>query len=471
MMDMADSATRVWNALWWSQNPFFVLPKSGHPFWFYFMGPLIMITKEIYYTPIFTMIILITVSGFFLFKTAIIIYDYKTAIICLIIFLLNPVVFRLNFEPYSQQIYLTAMCIMVYFFLKAIYSPKSQKYFIISGIFSFISLFTRPEALFPILCFTIYSVIIRKKGWIYFILLSLWFQIFWLILSYIIYGSPFKTFIAADQYTAPLDITGANILIRLKGFFLPYYFLIVGFTFILFCFFMKGLFRSYKELPRKIILVLLIPILIPALVNGAASVKSTIYHTTHYIYLMFFFGSIFTAYGLKTFINRIKSESLQIIIALIIILTCIPLSYMKQFVPDKYNKLFPKAVEFIVTSDEPEDTRALIKIIDANIDEYPSLIFDASQNESSIFYIPFRTKLAPPEKIFINGYNTPSDNDSLILEVQNFTGKNKRGIIILRKENNNFSDNVINAVKDNYKLKMIENPGTDKWIIYKYEQK
>ncbi len=31
MMDMGDSATRVWNALWWAQKPFFIMPESGHP--------------------------------------------------------------------------------------------------------------------------------------------------------------------------------------------------------------------------------------------------------------------------------------------------------------------------------------------------------------------------------------------------------------------------------------------------------
>jgi hypothetical protein len=37
MMDMGDSATRVWNAMNWAEKPFFVEPSSGHPLWFYFM--------------------------------------------------------------------------------------------------------------------------------------------------------------------------------------------------------------------------------------------------------------------------------------------------------------------------------------------------------------------------------------------------------------------------------------------------
>ena len=92
MMDMGDSATRVWNALWWAQNPFFVKPQSGHPGWFYFMGPLIMITKEIYYTPILTMMVLMTISGIYIFKTTFILSDFRTALIAFGIFIFNPVI-------------------------------------------------------------------------------------------------------------------------------------------------------------------------------------------------------------------------------------------------------------------------------------------------------------------------------------------------------------------------------------------
>jgi hypothetical protein len=73
-------------------------------------------------------------------------------------------------------------------------------------------------------------------------------------------------------------------------------------------------------------------------------------------------------------------------------------------VPEKYNKLFPKIIEFIVTSDEPEETSKLISFIDNNIEKYPALIFDGDDNASSIFYVPYRTKLAPPQKILISSY-------------------------------------------------------------------
>ena len=47
----------------------------------------------------------------------------------------------------------------------------------------------------------------------------------------------------------------------------------------------------------------------------------------------------------------------------------------------------------------------------------PALIFDADDNASSIFYVPYRTKLAPPEKILISGYNVPVDKEGLTAEM------------------------------------------------------
>src|SRR5437870_7192122 len=67
-MDMGDSATRVWNALWWARSPFIVLPLSGHPLWFYFMGTVLAITHEIFYTPAIVMILLMTVAGIYIYK-------------------------------------------------------------------------------------------------------------------------------------------------------------------------------------------------------------------------------------------------------------------------------------------------------------------------------------------------------------------------------------------------------------------
>src|SRR4029453_3953237 len=57
MIDHGEGATRTWNALWWSLNPFFVEPASGNPGWFYLVGPLLMQTKEIFYTLIILIII------------------------------------------------------------------------------------------------------------------------------------------------------------------------------------------------------------------------------------------------------------------------------------------------------------------------------------------------------------------------------------------------------------------------------
>ena len=125
MMDMGDSATRVWNALMWAQHPFFVLPESGHPLWFYMMGPMILVSKEIFYTPIITMILLMTLAGYYIFKTTLVLSDFRTALIAFAIFILNPVIFRLNFEPYSQQPYLAAACIMIFYFIKALGSENS----------------------------------------------------------------------------------------------------------------------------------------------------------------------------------------------------------------------------------------------------------------------------------------------------------------------------------------------------------
>jgi hypothetical protein len=138
MVDSGDNITRVWNALWWSQKPFFVLPESGHPLWFYFMGPLIKITGELYYTPVITMTILMTIAGIYIFKTAFLIADFKTALLSYIIVTLSPAIFRLNFEPYPQQLFLASVSVMLFYLLKAFSAEKSNTYFLIAGIFGFI---------------------------------------------------------------------------------------------------------------------------------------------------------------------------------------------------------------------------------------------------------------------------------------------------------------------------------------------
>ncbi|NOS85088.1 MAG: hypothetical protein HOP31_08095 [Ignavibacteria bacterium] len=472
MMDMGDSATRVWNAFWWAQKPFFVLPESGHPLWFYFMGTILKITGELYLTSAFTMIAVMTIAGIYVFKLTLTLTDYKTALLSFIIVTLNPVIFRLNFEPYAQQTYLAAACIMLYYFIKALASDKSVMYFIVAGIFSFIALASRPEAIFMIVPLCILAFLTRRNGCCYYIGLSLIFQVIWIAVSYAIYGEPFKTFNSADQYTDSINIHGLNLGLRLKGFFLPYYFIVLGLTVILFYYFIKGIIYFYRGYPKIFLITLLIPILAPALVNGAAGAKSAIYHTTHYMYLMYFIAPVLVAAGLNTDLTKIRSGILQSVVASVVILSCIPLSYVKEFVPEKYNKLFPKIIQFIVTADEPEETDKLIYFVDHYIDKYPALIFDADDNASSIFYVPYRTKLAPPEKVMISGYNIPSDKDGLTAEIKSFMKKNPKGIIMYRKNPNTIMNRVFSEltakkpyIRNGIQLEM----ETEKWLVMTYE--
>ncbi len=470
MMDMGDSATRVWNALWWAEKPFFVMPESGHPGWFYFMGPIIMVTKEIFYSSIITMIILMTIASIFVFKTTLILSDFKTALLAFFIVTLNPVIFRLNFEPYAQQVYLMCICIVIYYFIKAVCSEKSTRYFIAAGIFSFIALFNRPEAIFVLAPLCLVAFLTRKKGWWSFIALAMLFQLMWIGVSYAIYGEPFKTFQAADQYTDPVNIETLSMGLRLKGFFLPYYFLALGLTIIIFYYFIRGFIQLFRKYPKVILIVLLVPILFPALVNGAAGAKSSIYHTTHYIYLMFFISPVIAAIGLNLSLTKLKYGTLQFIYASVIILSCIPLSYVKEFVPEKYNKMFPKIIQFIVTADEPDESYKMIKFIDESINQYPALMFDSDENTSSIMYIPFRTKLAPPEKVMISRYNVPTDYDGLREKVKSFMHKNPRGIIMLRKGPTLMNQIFTDLLRPRQYIrngidKALE---TDKWIVYTY---
>jgi hypothetical protein len=471
MMDMGDSATRVWNALWWAEKPFFVMPESGHPGWFYFMGPIIMATKEIFYTSIVTMIAVMTIASIFVFRITLMLSDFKTAMLAFFIVTLNPVIFRLNFEPYAQQLYLMCICIVIYYFIKAVASEKSTWYFITAGIFSFIALFNRPEAIFVLAPLCLVAILTRKKGSWYYIILAMLFQLIWIGISYAIYGEPFKTFNAADQYTDPVNIETISMGLRLKGFFLPYYFLVLGLTIIIFYYFVRGLIRMFKEYPKVILIILLIPILLPALVNGAAGAKSSIYHTTHYIYLMFFISPIIAAIGLNIDLTKIKYGVIQFIYAAVVILSCIPFSYVKEYVPPQYNKLFPKIIEFIVTAEEPEESYRLIKFIDENINRYPALIFDADDNASSIMYIPFRTKLAPPEKIMISHYNVPVEYDGLKEEVKKFMKKHPKGIIMYRKNptlmNRIFTE--LTAPRPYHRNDMVKALETDKWVVYTYQ--
>jgi hypothetical protein len=361
---------------------------------------------------------------------------------------------------------------MLYFLIKAFLSEKSTVYFLLAGVFAFIALGSRPEGLFVMVPLAILAAASRKEGSWYFIVLSLAFQLIWSGISYLKYGSFFRTFEASDEYSMPADIQGLRLFLRMKGFFLPYYFLVFGLTFIIFYYFLKGFFYSYKDLPKAVLLILAVMILAPALVNGIAGAKSTMYHTTNYIYLMFFVSPLFAAIGLNKTLAKINSGAKQIIIASIVIISCIPLSYIKEYVPYKYNALFPKVIQFIVTADEPEETRKLLKFIDENIDQYPALIFDSEENTSSIFYVPFRTRLAPPEQVLITGYNIPADSAGLRAEIDKFMKKNPSGIIMVRKGPTTMRyifDTLLNNKP--YKRKDIElAEETNLWFIYTYRQ-
>ncbi len=476
MIDHGEGATRTWNALWWAQNPFFVEPLSGNPGWFYLIGPLIQLSGNIYFMPIFTMILAMTLGGIYLFKITLLFSNYRGALLAFFIYTLHPVLFRLNFTPLPQQFYLAAICIMIFYFIKAVTSDSdklSMKYFIFAGVFSFLSLTFRPEGLFTLLSFCGLAFVSRRRGSYVFILLTILFQLIWMAVSYQIHGSFFATFKAVRDYDF---LVGANIAdaswsVRARGFFLPYYFIVVGTTFILLYFFVKGAIITYKRVPFFIFLTLFFPIFFPAFVNGLQETMSSAYDTTRYFYLTFYFCSVFTAIGLEEFIKRFKIVMLQNVTAAVIILTAIPLSYIKDLVPHKFNKLFPKVIQFIATSEDPDDARQMIKFIDENIAAYPALIFDSDGSDSSILSVPFRSKLAPFEKVMISGYNIPLERDSLKTAVKLFMKKNPRGIIMFKKEPTLF--NVVftelTAPRQYIRGGMVKAGETAKWIIYTYE--
>ncbi len=475
MHDIGDPAERVWNALWWAQHPSFVIPQNAHPLWFYIMGPIFMITKEFYYTSAYVMILLMTIGAYYVFKITLILSDFKTAMIAFSICVLNPAIFRLNFQPSSQQLYINFACIMIYFFIKAMGQPESKKYFVLSGVFAFLGLASRPEALFVMIALSFLAALIRKKGVYHFIILALLFQVIWIIISYWVYGVPFMTLSGADQYTDPGNIHGLHLALRLKGFFLPYYFLVLGLTLFVFWYFVKGVIYSYREYPKIISIVLFIPILIPAVINGIAGAKSPVYNTTNFIYPIFIFGSVFAAIGLGKAAEKFKTASIRISFVSAVVLSSIPLSYVKDFVPDKYNKLFPKVIEFLATSEDPKDAWKMIDFIDKNISQYPDLIFDNENSASSVFYIPYRTKLpgipADDPKLFIYGYNEPKDKTELAKAISLFMSANKTGIIMVKKSGTSMSEIFGEMISNRSGANIdIQKAGeTEKWNIYIYK--
>ena len=172
----------------------------------------------------------------------------------------------------------------------------------------------------------------------------------------------------------------------------------MGLTIIIFWYFIKGILYSYKNYPKIIVLILLVPILVPAIINGIAGAKSSIYHTTHYIYLMFYFSPVFAAIGLSKQTEKFRSSAVKTVFVSFVILTCIPLSYVKEFVPQKYNKLFPKVIQFIVTTEDPQEARKLISFIDENIKSYPALMFDADGSALVVHESPDDMRTDPDGK-------------------------------------------------------------------------
>ncbi len=187
---------------------------------------------------------------------------------------------------------------------------------------------------------------------------------------------------------------------------------------------------------------------------------------------MFFIAPVLVAAGLNTDLSKMRSGILQTLAATIVILTCIPFSYVKELVPEKYNKLFPKVIEFIVTADEPEETTKLINFIDNNIQQYPALIFDADDNASSIMYVPYRTKLAPPEKLLISSYNVPVEKEGVTAEIKYFIKKNPHGIIMYRKNPGTMMNKIfteLTAPRAFKRKDMTLAMETDKWMVFVYQ--
>lgn len=468
-----EAVTRVWNVLWWAEDPFFILPNMNHPLYYYLMGPIIYVFREIYYVPIFTTIIIVTISGIFLFKISYLISNYRIALLAFFIFIFNPAVFRLNFDPHPYSLVPLFYTIIVYYLIRALFEENSRKYFFLAGIFTFLASFTRPEAIFVIVCFCAVAFLSKKKGYVTFIVLSLWFQVFWILLGIYLFGSPFATFDHASEFPNIFDIHGLNLALRLKGFFLPYYFLLMGMTLVIFYFFIRGTYIIYKKYPKIVFIILFIPIIIQALVNGTASLKTSMFHSTYYIFSMFYFSSISAAFGLNKFITGFKKSFYQAVFASLVIASAIPLSYIKEFVPDRFRGLFPKVVQFLETAPNPSEVRIICGIIDVYIDKYHSLILDDEGiTESSIRYIAYRTKLAPPGKILITTYNIPLDKLVLTEKVREFVLKNGKGIIAV--QNNNTLLNQIlggNKTFESWNVKLDNVRKTEHWTVYFYEVK
>lgn len=464
-----EAVTRIWAAWNWAQNPFFILPNLNHPFHYYLMGSIIYIFRDLYYVPLLTTITIVTLSGIFLFKTAYLLSNYRTALITYFLFTLSPAIFRLNYDPYPYSLTPLFFTITTYYLIQALFDENSRKYFILAGIFTFLASFTRPEAIFVIVCFCAVALFSRKRGYITFIILSLWFQIFWILLSLILFGSPFATFDNAADYPNIFDIHGLNLALRLKGFFLPYYYLFMGMTILVFYFFVRGVYIAYKEYPKIISIVLLIPLLVSAVTNGTASLRTTMFHSTYYIFSMFFFGSLFAAFGLDKFISRFKTNLTRAVLASVVIVSAIPLSYLKDFVPQKFKGLFPKVVQFLETAPYPSEVRIICGTIDESVEQYSSLILDAERiPETTILYIPLRTRLTPDKIMIIYG-GAGNTEPEPIRTTKEFILKNSRGIMVVQNDSTFFNRLLGSGAVQNWNTGINLSLKTEHWSVYLYE--
>jgi hypothetical protein len=344
---------------------------------------------------------------------------------------------------------------MIYYFILAVHSLK-YKYWIISGIFAFLAICLRPEALVVILPFCILAYLLKRKGTYSFIILALCFQIIWWLYSIYLYTSPFAPTAAGISYGV---INGSNLGLRLRGFFLPYFFLIVGMTFIIFYFFLKGLGKIYRAYPKYIFISLIIPMIMPAIANSITSLYATFTHSVFYIISMYFFAAVFSAIGLNIFLNKFNRNYVKIVLASIIILSAIPLAYIKDVLPERFKTLYPKVIQPLMTTEFPKETRLLFDFVELNKTGYPALIYDfEGYKESNELCVVYRSKLLPPYNALVTTYNVPTNERGLIEELKKFLQKNSNGMIIV-KNKKTLLNTIINDNNDiislNLKLKSI----------------
>lgn len=90
----------------------------------------------------------------------------------------------------------------------------------------------------------------------------------------------------------------------------------------------------------------------------------------------------------------------------------------------------------------------------------------------AFFYVPYRTKLAPPDKVLISSYNVPVEKEGLTEEIKMFMKKNPRGLIMFRKNPNTLMNRVLSEltakrpyVRNGTNLLM----ETEKWVVLTYE--